>query len=67
MTVVIPLFRNPRPSPPVRRPSVLAQLDGLRADLVAASAETRDPLAADELLSAARRVRAILQRLEAGV
>jgi hypothetical protein len=67
MSVVTPLFAKPRRPPPVRRPDLRDQLDGLRADLAAASAETRDPIAAEELVSAARRVRAIIQRLEAGV
>lgn len=49
----------------VRRPSICEQLAGLQHDLAVASGETRDPLAAAELVSAARRVRVILQRVEA--
>jgi hypothetical protein len=47
-------------------PTIREQLAGLQHDLAVASGEMRDPLAADELVSAARRVRHIIQRLEAG-
>lgn len=67
MSVITPLFINSRRPPPVRRPSVRDQLAGLQHDLAVASGETRDPLAAGEFVSAARRVRAIIQRLEAGL
>jgi hypothetical protein len=50
----------------IRRPSVREQLAGLRADLVAAAGESRDPLSAEELVSAARRVNRIIQRVESG-
>jgi hypothetical protein len=68
LMAVIPLFPNPDRVRPVRRPlpTISEQLAGLRTDLAAASAETRDPLAAEELVSAARRVGQILQRMEAG-
>jgi hypothetical protein len=61
-------FPNSGQVRPIRRPlpSICEQLAGLRTDLVAASGEMRDPLAAEELVSAARRVSYILQRLEAG-
>jgi hypothetical protein len=62
---VIPLFRNL--CPPVRRLSFREQLDGPRLDLATTSAKTRDPLAAEDLVSAARRVSPILRRMEAGV
>ena len=63
---VIPLFPNRGRVRPIRRPSITEQLAGLQHDLAVASGETRDPLAAEELVSAARRVRHILQRMEAG-
>lgn len=59
-------FPNSRPVRPIRHPSITEQLAGLQHDLAVASGETRDPLAAEELVSAARRVRHILQRMEAG-
>jgi hypothetical protein len=66
MAAVIPLFPDHRRVQPVR-PTIRDQLAGLQHDLAVASGEARDPLAAAELVSAARRVRAIIQRLEAGV
>lgn len=63
---VIPFSRNPGPLRAVRRPSIREQLDGLRCDLAAASAETPDMQAADEFISAARRLRQIIERMEAG-
>ena len=62
---VIPFFRNLCPA--FRRLSFREQLDGPRLDLAATSAKTRDPLAAEDLVSAAQRVSPILRRMEAGV
>lgn len=63
---VIPFHRSPGRLRIIRRPSVREQLVGLRCDLAAASAETRDPLSAEEFVSAARRLSMILKRMEAG-
>jgi hypothetical protein len=63
---VIPLFSNPRRVSPARPPTIREQLAGLQHDLAVASGEMRDALATEELVSAARRMRQILQRMETG-
>lgn len=60
------ISRNSAPLRLVRRPTLREQLAGLRCDLAAASAETRDPLSAEEFVSAARRLSMIIERMEAG-
>jgi hypothetical protein len=59
------------PRAPVRRrinyPPLTVQLAGLQRDLAAAAAQTTDPLAEAEFISAAKRLAYMVKRLEMGL
>ena len=68
----MPVIAFPRaPSRPGRRrvryPSIREQLAGLQHDLAAAAAQTTDPFAEAEFVSAAKRLAYMVKRLEAGL
>jgi hypothetical protein len=59
------------PRTPVRRqlryPPLIVQLAGLQRDLAAAAAQTTDPFAEAEFISAAKRLGYMVKRLEMGL
>jgi hypothetical protein len=68
----MPVIAFPQaPSRPGRRrinyPPLTVQLAGLQHDLAAAAAQTTDPFAEAEFVSAAKRLAYMVKRLEAGL